>query len=123
MRASPRRSPESGNAPLALKPSGQEAAQLRPGSLSSVSVIGQQHAHNLSASTELGQVKGVSGAGIDHELHNVGRLLLREPLAIRRGSHFVLRANDDKRGYAERRASQVGAWRVKSSSRPEAGRA
>ena len=86
-------------------------------------VVSEHHAHDLFARAELGQVKSVGRAGIDDELHHARRLLLREPRAVRRGGDLVLRAGQDQRGHAERRASYVGAWRVKSSRRVEAGRA
>jgi hypothetical protein len=120
--ARPRRSPGGGDG-LALKPSREEAAQLRPGSRSRVVVVGQQHSHDFCPRAELRQVEGVGCAGVNVEPHHTGRLPLRQLGAVRRGGHLVLRANENKRRDGERRAVQVGAGGIESGSRLETGRA
>ena len=77
-RGKPARQPQGAAIGLALEPSRQESAQLRPRSLSRIAVIGERHPHDLRARAELCKVKAVGRARIDDELHHAWRLPLRQ---------------------------------------------
>jgi hypothetical protein len=100
----------------------QETAQLRPRSLSGVAIIGERHPHNHCPHAELGEVEGVGRARIDNELRHAWLLPLRQPSAVPRGGHLVLRPDENERRNVKFGAGCIGAGRIESGRSFERGR-